>query len=477
MELSDFSLIIPEMFMLGMICLVLIVDTFLTDNQRDITYYLSLATLLIVMGLTVWSDSDLSQTGFNGHFIADRLATVLKLSIYLVSLMLFVYSRQYLQLRDLYKGEFYVLSLFSVLGMMVLVSAHSMLMVYLGLELMSLSLYAMVAFHRDDAIASESAMKYFVLGGFASGILLYGMSIVYGVTGTLNLSDIAQYVSAQSVFSTPLLLAMVFIVVALSFKLGAVPFHMWIPDIYHGALSIVTAFIATAAKLAAFGFMMRLLIEGMGGMQNAWQDILIILSVLSIVVGNIVAIAQTNIKRLLAYSAISHVGFILLGFAAASPEGYSAAMFYVMSYAIVGAGGFGMIILLSRAGFESDNIDDFKGLNQRNAWYALMMLLIMFSMAGVPPMVGFYAKLLVLKAVVDQGIYWLAIVAVLASVIGAFYYLRIIKVMYFDDADDDNKIIASNSMQVVLSSNALLSLLLGLFPGALIALCLSTIAS
>ena len=476
MNMSDFSLIIPEIFMLVMACIVLMVDAFLREDRRDVSYLLSLVALIGAAILTWMNHSDGRAVGFSGMFVADTMADVLKFTIYLLTAAIFVYSRQYLRARALFKGEFYVLGLFAVLGMMILVSAHSMLTVYLGLELMSLSLYAMVAFNRNSALSSEAAMKYFVLGGFASGVLLYGMSIVYGVSGTLDLGRLAQYLSIQQSFNAPLLLGMVFVVVALAFKLGAVPFHMWVPDIYHGSPSAVTALIGTSAKLAVFGFFMRLLIEGMGAMQYSWQDILIILSVLSLVIGNIVAISQLNIKRMLAYSAISHAGFILLGLAAANPEGYSAAMFYTVTYAITGVAAFGIIILLSRKGFEADNIDDYKGLNVRNSWYAFMMLLVMFSMAGVPPMVGFYAKLLVLKAVIDQGMYWLAIVAVLLSVIGAFYYLRIIKVMYFDEAEDRNEIVANSGMHVVLSSNALLVLLLGLFPGALISLCLAAIS-
>ncbi len=476
MNMSDFSLIIPEIFMLVMACIVLMIDAFLREDQRDVSYLLSLAALIGTAILTWMNPSDGRVVGFNGTFVTDTMADVLKFTIYLLTAAIFVYSRQYLRARALFKGEFYVLGLFAVLGMMILVSAHSMLTVYLGLELMSLSLYAMVAFNRNSALSSEAAMKYFVLGGFASGVLLYGMSIVYGVSGTLDLERLAGYLSIQQSFNAPLLLGMVFIVVALAFKLGAVPFHMWVPDIYHGSPSAVTALIGTSAKLAVFGFFMRLLIEGMGAMQYSWQDILIILSVLSLAIGNIVAISQLNIKRMLAYSAISHAGFILLGLAAASPEGYSAAMFYTVTYAITGVAAFGIIILLSRKGFEADSIDDYKGLNVRNSWYAFMMLLVMFSMAGVPPMVGFYAKLLVLKAVIDQGMYWLAIVAVLLSVIGAFYYLRVIKVMYFDEAEDRSEIVANSGMHVVLSSNALLVLLLGLFPGTLISLCLAAIS-
>jgi NADH-quinone oxidoreductase subunit N len=476
MESADFTLIIPEIFVLTMACLVLVIDAFLKDEQRNVSYLLSLATL-IGAALITWNNPATSPAiAFSGTFVVDAMADVMKFSVYLVTAAVFVYSRQYLRDRALFKGEFYVLGLFSVLGMMVLISAHSMLTVYLGLELMSLSLYAMVAFNRDSALSSEAAMKYFILGGFASGVLLYGMSIIYGVTGSLDLAAISAYLSGQQTFNAPLLLGMVFIIVALAFKLGAVPFHMWVPDIYHGAPSAVTAFIGTAAKLAAFGFVMRLLIEGMGAMHDSWQDILIILSVLSLAIGNIVAIAQTNIKRMLAYSTISHVGFILLGFIAVNPEGYSAAMFYTITYAITAAAAFGIVILLSREGFEAENIEDFKGLNARHPWYAFMMLLVVFSMAGVPPTVGFYAKLLVLEAIIDQQMVWLAVVAVLFSVIGAFYYLRVVKVMYFDEAEDSHAINVSGGMHLVLSSNALLALLLGIFPGALISLCLSAIS-
>lgn len=477
MSTADFALIIPEMFILGMASMILVVDAFLKEQQRVVSYWLTQATLLGAAFIT-WSQySGITTVAFSGTFVTDSMSDIVKFTIYLVTAAVFVYSRQYLQQRELFKGEFYVLGLFAVLGMMILVSAHSLLTLYLGLELMSLSLYALVAFNRDSAISTEAAMKYFILGGFASGVLLYGMSILYGVTGSLDIAQINAYISSHPDFNAPLLLGMVFVIVAMAFKLGAVPFHMWVPDIYHGAPTAVTAFIGTSAKLASFGFLMRLLVEGLGGMQASWQDILIILSVLSLAIGNVVAIAQTNIKRMLAYSTIAHVGFILLGFIAGTNDGYSSAMFYTITYAIIAAGTFGIVILLSRKGFEADNIDDFKGLNTRHPWYAFMMLLLMFSMAGVPPTVGFYAKLLVLQAIVDQGLTWLAIVAVLFSVIGVFYYLRIIKVMYFDEMEDHSEISASPGMHIVLSSNALLALGLGIFPGTLIALCLAAIGA
>lgn len=476
MRLADFSLIAPEMFVFGLACFVLLVDVFLDDKRRVVSYLLSLATLIGAAALTWMGYSADRAVGFNAMFVTDAMAGALKLTVYLVTAVVFVYSRRYLTQRALFKGEFYVLALFAMLGMMILISAHSMLTVYLGLELMSLSLYALVAFDRDNPKSSEAAMKYFVLGGFASGVLLYGLSIVYGVSGTLDLGEVAAYLSGQDAFSAPLLLAMVFIIVALAFKLGAVPFHAWLPDIYHGAPSPVTAFIGSAAKLAAFAFVMRVLIESMDAMRAPWRDILIILSVLSLTIGNIVAIAQTNIKRMLAYSAIAHVGFILLGFATVHPHGYSAAMFYVITYAITAAAAFGVVLALSRQGFEADALDDYKGLNTRNAWCAFLMLLAMFSMAGVPPMVGFYAKLLVLEAVIDQGLYWLAVAAVLLSVIGAFYYLRVVKLMYFDECRERREIALGMDMRLTLSANALLVLLLGVFPGPLISLCLTALA-
>jgi len=345
----------------------------------------------------------------------------------------------------------------------------------LGLELLSLSLYAMVAMHRDSAQASEAAMKYFILGAIASGMLLYGMSLIYGATGSLDISEISSSISNSSSDDMVLLLGLTFIIVALAFKLGAVPFHMWIPDVYHGAPTAVTLFISTAPKIAAFAMVMRLLVDGLGGLHVQWQDILVILAMLSIAIGNVVAIAQANIKRMLAYSTISHVGFLFLGILAGTDVGYSAAMFYVLIYALMSLGAFGMVILLSRAGFEADDIADFKGLNERSPWFAFMMLILMFSMAGVPPTVGFYAKLAVLSAVVDIGLVWLAVFGVLFAVVGAFYYLRIIKFMYFEKPDDDTPLETDFDMRAVMSANGLVVLALGIYPGALMALCATVV--
>ena len=386
--------------------------------------------------------------------------------------VVFLYSRDYIKARDINKGEYYVLGLFGMLGMMIMVSAHSLLTIYLGLELLSLSLYALVAFQRDNSVAAEAAMKYFVLGAIASGMLLYGMSMLYGVTHSLDIGTISSYIAGQKDQSMVLSFGLVFVVVGLAFKLGAVPFHMWLPDVYHGAPTSVTLYIGTAPKIAAFAMTIRLLVDGMQGLSADWQQMFMVLAVLSLAIGNVVAIAQTNIKRMLAYSTISHVGFLVLGILAATREGYIASMFYTVTYAIMALGAFGLIIVLSRKGYESDSLDDFKGLSERSPWLAFLMLIIMFSMAGVPPTVGFYAKLMVLEAVLNVKMLWIAIVAVLFSVIGAFYYLRIIKLMYFDKpADDAGEIKASFDTRVIVSSNGILVLLLGLFPGGLIALC------
>ena len=472
-QIPDFMPALPEIFLLSATCFILIVDLYLTDKTRVFTYLLSLATLAITAALTVTMHTAEPVYTFSGSFVSDSMGDVLKVFVYLITAVVFVYSRSYLEARNLFKGEFFSLGLFGVLGMMVLISAHNMLTIYLGLELLSLCMYAMVALHRDSVSASEAAMKYFVLGALASGMLLYGMSLLYGVTGTLDITTVHQQVAGLSDSSEKIVLGLglVLVIVGMAFKLGAVPFHMWVPDVYHGAPTAVTLYIGAAPKIAAFAMVMRLLVEGLGDLHAQWQDILIIMAILSMAVGNIIAIAQTNIKRMLAYSTISHVGFLLLGVLSGTQAGYSAAMFYAIVYALMSMGGFGMILLLSRAGFEADNLDDFKGLSTRSPWFALMMLILMFSMAGVPPTLGFYAKLSVLQAVVGADLTWLAVTAVVFSIIGAFYYLRIIKLMYFDKAEDNSPLESSTDMKVVLSANALAILALGLFPSGLLALC------
>jgi NADH-quinone oxidoreductase subunit N len=469
--LTELAPLATELFVLCLACVVLILDVWIRDEQRVASYVLAQFTLLAGAAISWGMLGEEPALVLNGTFISDPMAALLKTSILLVSAGVFVYSRSYLVARGIFRGEFYVLGLFAVLGMLVLVSAHSLLTLYLGLELLSLSLYALVAFNRDSPQAAEAAMKYFVLGALASGMLLYGISMLYGATGSLDIGVVAAGIAAPGDKGIILVFALCFIVTGLAFKFGAVPFHMWIPDVYHGAPTPVTLFIGSAPKIAAFAMAMRLLTEALGGLAASWQDMLIILAVLSLAIGNVLAIAQANIKRMLAYSTISHVGFLLLGLLAGTSAGYSAAMFYAITYALMAIGGFGMIILLSRAGFEADRLDDFKGLNERSPWFALMMLVLMFSMAGVPPTVGFYAKLSVLQAVIQVDMVWLAIVAVVFSIIGAFYYLRVIKLMYFDPPAGTEPLRAGTDLQIVLSLNGLAVLYLGIFPGGLLAVC------
>ena len=469
-----------EVFLLCMVCVILLLDLFMSDARRGITYALTLVTLGGCFLITGFSDPGGEPYTFSNMFVADLMANVLKLGIYIAVAMVLVYSQSYIRARNMFRGEFFVLSLTAMLGMMVMVSANHLLTLYLGLELLSLSLYAMIALQRDSAVATEAAMKYFVLGALASGMLLYGMSMLYGATGSLELTKMAEVIAADAADKTILLFALVFIIAGLGFKLSAVPFHMWVPDVYHGAPTAVTLFIGSAPKLAAFAFTMRLLVSGLGAdyLVEQWQWMLIIMSVASLAIGNVTAIAQTNLKRMLAYSTISHMGFLLLGVLSGNNEGFASAMFYVVVYVLMSLGTFGMILLLSRAGFEADNLDDFKGLNARSPWYAAVMLLLMFSMAGVPPMVGFYAKLSVLWAVINLGGYyiWLAVIAVLFSLIGAFYYLRVVKLMYFDEPTDRTPIAPRAGMHWVLSANGIAMLLFGILPGPLMTLCEYSIA-
>ncbi|MDO9009775.1 MAG: NADH-quinone oxidoreductase subunit NuoN [Thiobacillus sp.] len=463
--------------MLVMVSLILVIDAAVDDSKRYLAYVLSLATLAGAAFLTVRDLSTMPVLALNGLFVDDPLSDVLKLFLYLTVAVVLVYSRDYLRERGLYKGEFFVLALFATLGMMVMVSASHFLTLYLGLELLSLSLYAMVALQRDSSVATEAAMKYFVLGALASGMLLYGMSMVYGVTGSLALGDIAIALQDGTDLRIPLVFGIVFIVAGLAFKLGAVPFHMWVPDVYHGAPTAMTLFIGSAPKIAAFAFVIRILGQGLESQVADWRDMLVILAVLSMALGNFAAIAQSNLKRMFAYSTISHMGFMLLGILAGTQNGYGSAMFYVLVYALMSLGGFGMILLLSRAGFEADKLDDFKGLNRRSPWLAFLMLLLMFSMAGVPPTVGFYAKLSVLQAVVELGYVWLAVAAVVFSLVGAFYYLRIVKLMYFDAPHDTAPIAPSADARLIMSANGLAVLALGILPQPLMAICVHAIGA
>jgi NADH-quinone oxidoreductase subunit N len=461
----------PEIFLGLAICVLLLVDVFLRDDQRETTYVLAMLALVGTAAVTAYFAVGDRVVTFSGSYVTDPASSVLKMFGCVALGMTFVYSREYLQNNGLLKGEFFVLGLFGLLGIMIMISAHNLLTLYLGLELLALSQYTLVAFNRDSAQSAESAMKYFVLGAIASGTLLYGISLLYGITGTLQLDELAARVGSADI-SVPALLALAFIIVGIAFKFGAVPFHMWLPDVYQGAPTPVTLFIGSVPKLASFALVWRVLAEGLGPLHDGgWRDMLIVLCVLSLGLGNLVAIAQTNIKRMLAYSTISHVGFIFMGFIAGNENGLSAAMFYTFTYILMAAAAFGMVILLSRRGFEAERIEDFKGLNARSPWFALVMLMIMFSMAGVPPFVGFYSKLVVLQAVLDADLLWLAVVGMLFAVIGAYYYIRVVWYMYFAEAADDTPLTAAADMRIVISANAIGLLVLGLFPGGLLDLC------
>ncbi|MBC7503323.1 MAG: NADH-quinone oxidoreductase subunit NuoN [Herminiimonas sp.] len=478
----------PEMFLLVAICAILLIDMFLSDDKRHITYLLSLATLVICAALSMTDLSSGSTTYlFNNMFVLDPMASLLKMCSYLAVGMTLIYSRQYATDRGMLGGnlggEFYVLALFALLGQMVMISGNNFLVIYLGLELMSLSLYALVALRRDHAVSTEAAMKYFILGALASGFMLYGISMLYGATGSLDLTEVAKASASGTIKPTILVFGVVFLVAGLAFKLGAAPFHMWVPDVYQGAPTSVTLLLGAAPKLAAFAICIRLLVEGLLPVAVDWQQMLTVLAVLSMAVGNITAIVQTNFKRMLAYSTISQMGFMLLGLlsgvvngnADAAAGAYSSAMFYSITYVFTTLGTFGVIMLLARSGFEAENLEDLKGLNQRSPWFALVMLLLMFSLAGIPPVMGFYAKLSVLQAVLGTGQIWLAVVAVLFSLIGAFYYLRVIKLMYFDEPLDHTPIVVRSDMRIVLSLNGGAILLLGLLPGPLMTACANAI--
>ena len=460
-----------EIFLLVMVCFILIVDLMLTKSGKIYTYLLVQLTLLGCSLITVGTHDNGVTYAFHGMYVDDLMSDVLKMLSYLGMSMVLVYSRQYLMLRGLFTGEFMVLALFSLLGMNVMISANHFLTLYLGLELLSLSLYAMVALQRDSAIATEAAMKYFVLGALASGLLLYGMSMLYGATGSLELGVISHAISSGVENKSLLAFGLVFIVSGLAFKLGVVPFHMWVPDVYHGAPTAMTLLIGSVPKLAAFAFTVRILVEGMQSLSSDWSGMLIVLAIASMALGNLSAIAQINIKRMFAYSTITHMGFMLLGLISGGIEGYGSAMFYTVVYMIMSLGAFGMIMMLSRAGFEADTLNDFKGLNQRSPWLAFMMMLLMLSMAGIPPTVGFYAKFSVLNAIVQTGHTWLAVVAVLFSLIGAFYYLRIIKLMYFDTPESHAQIVIESDTGLLMTINGLGVLVLGLMPGTLMSIC------
>ena len=473
MNWTDLNLMpaMPEIVLLSALGIVLLVDLWTSDKNRYITHVLSLFALVAAAAAQwlVWVPQSVST--FSGMYIADGMSQLSKMVMYAATFALFVYAKPYNRARDMFNGEFYTLTLFALSGMSVMVSAGHFLTAYIGLELLSLSLYAMIALRRDSADAAEAALKYFVLGALASGLLLYGISMVYGATGSLEFASVLANAYDGQANTWLLKLGLVFIVVAVAFKLGAVPFHMWVPDVYQGAPTSVAAFVGTVPKIAAVVFAFRILVTGLGTTVNDWTPMLAILAVASLLVGNLAAIMQSNIKRMLAYSTVSHMGFILLAFMAGA-IGFTAGLYYAIAYVVMGLVGFGVLMLLSNEAFECEEISDLAGLNQRHAWYAFLMLLAMFSMAGIPPLMGFYAKFAVIKALLSQGFVWISVFAVVMSLIGAFYYLRVVKVMYFDKATHEQGTGSNTVAKVVLSVNALLLLVWGVMPQSVMEWCL-----
>ena len=476
-SLSTMAPAIPEIALALLVFTLLIVDLTLRDEDRHVTYWLTIVSLVGTAALTVGTLGRPTVVTFQGMFVADLMSQVLKVITLLTVAATLVLSRSYLQARGLLTGEFMCLALFGTIGMMVMISAHHFVTLYLGLELMALSQYALVALQRDSTRATEAAMKYFVLGALSSGLLLYGLSMIYGATGSLELTRVASAIENGQSHQMLGVFGLVFVVAGIAFKLGAAPFHMWIPDVYHGAATPATLFVGAAPKIAAFAFIMRLLANGLQGMTADWQQMLLVLAVISIGLGNVVAIAQTNIKRMLAYSTISHMGFMATGILAGNDNGYSSAMFYVVVYAIMTLGSFGMILLLSRAGFEAEELDDFKGLNQKSRWYAFVMLVLMFSLIGLPPTAGFFAKLAVLQAAWEAGYSALVVFAVVLSLVGAFYYLRVVKLMYMDAPQGEISLEPRADARWLLSGTAIATLVLGIVPGPLLDLCARAITA
>jgi NADH-quinone oxidoreductase subunit N len=455
----------------------LIADLFVDDERRHITFWLAIASLALTIWTLVATAPDARVLTFSGSYVQDPLSQVMKIAAIGFVAVSFVYARDYLAANKLHKGEFYVLGLFGALGMLIMISANSLLTMYMGLETLSLSLYALVAIDRNNVTSAESAMKYFVLGAIASGSLLYGISWIYGATGSLQFDDIASVIATDpSVNSLPLWFGVAFAIVGIAFKFGAVPFHMWLPDVYQGARSPVTVYIASAPKIAALALVFRILVDGLGGAHEVWGDMLVVLAMLSLTLGNVIAISQTNIKRMLAYSTIAHVGFILAAVMTGTDEGNAAALFYTLTYVLAVLGSLGIVVLLSRGGYEAENLSDFKGLNQRSPWFAMLMMFLMLSLAGIPPFVGFFAKINAVSAVLDTGAVGLATYMVLMTVIGAFYYLRVVWFMYFEPPEDQAVFQSGRDARVVLSLNGLAVLVLGMLPGWLWTLCLDVLS-
>ncbi len=464
--------LLPEILTLCLACLVLLLDLFSKDRERRSSYVVTQIGLIGIFIYLTGQMTVVDEVHFSGTYVTDSLGSLLKMGIVLISSLSLVYARVFIRGRRFLRGEYYTLTLFAVLGMMVMVSAAHLLTLYLGLELLSLSLYAMIAMERDNRLGSEAAVKYFVTGAIASGFLLYGMSLLYGLTGHLQLESIQQALYTESEFTWLSQFAVIFVIAGIAFKLGLVPFHMWLPDVYHGAPTSVTAFVASAPKIAGYGFAIRLLLDGLPNLSEQWSSILLVAALMSIALGNIVAIAQNNFKRLLAYSGIAHMGYFALGLYTGDYGGYAASLFYVFVYALMTLAGFGIVIFMSRVGYECETLDDFKGLGRKNPWYALMLAFVMISMAGIPPFFGFWPKFEVFRSLVAAGHAGYAIYAVIFSVIGLFYYLRVIKVIYFDDPEQEFVFLPSRSIRFAIAFNCIALLVLGLIPDSIYHYCL-----
>jgi NADH-quinone oxidoreductase subunit N len=475
-ESINYSIISSEIFLLVALCVIMIVDLFQRDKERKLTFMLTQGSLLTLFVIGAQQLGISSQVGFSQHWVIDQFSVVLKLAIYLTAFLSLLYARPFIRERNLMRGEYYLLTLFSVLGMMVMVSAGSLLIIYLGLELLSLSLYALVALQRDSNDASEAAVKYFVMGGLASGFLLYGISLIYGMTGTIIISDIANYLTANEA-NLMIQFGLVFIVVGIAFKFGAAPFHMWLPDIYHGSPSSITAYISSVPKIAAFGMAFRVLDSSFAAAAEHWTPMIMIIAMLSVILGNIVALIQTNLKRMLSYSAIAHIGYFLLGISIGTDEAYSAAMFYIIVYAIMTLAGFGIIIFMSSDKKDYQNISDLKGMGRYHPWYALMFTIVMISMAGIPPLIGFWPKLEIFRLLVINDHVLAAVVAIAFSVVGLVYYLKVVKEMFFADATVSPNVSKSRALKIALSVNCMLLIIFGLMPDQIYQYCISAFAS
>ncbi|MCW8880652.1 MAG: NADH-quinone oxidoreductase subunit NuoN [Kangiellaceae bacterium] len=467
----NLAFITSEIFLLVAICVIMIVDLYQRDKERMLTFALTQITLLVLFIIDFNQLSQERVIAFSGHWVNDHLSGILKLSIYAISFIALFYARPFISHRNLMRGEYYMLTLFSILGMMVMVSANSFLTVYLGLELLSLSLYALVALQRDSKLASESAVKYFVMGGLASGFLLYGISLIYGASGSLIITEVANHYQ-ETPFGLIGKFGLVFIVIGLAFKFGAVPFHMWLPDIYHGSPSSITAFIASVPKVAAFGMTVRLLVEAFGQSVSEWSTMLLIVALLSVAFGNVIAVSQSNLKRLLAYSAIAHIGYFLLGIVPGTAASYSAAMYYIIVYALMTLAGFGIVIFMSSENHEYQKITDLRGLGRYHPWYGLMFSIVMVSLAGIPPFIGFWPKLEIFRHLVINGYVLEAVIAIAFSVVGLFYYLKVIKEMFFAESADSPAITSSRSLKIAVSVNCILLVIFGLMPDNIYQYCL-----